>query len=177
MGEKAVSCTQLRESQKASSCGRFVSNAHHRLKSVRARMQEKMVLIERDGWGFRRRDRGKGKGLADGVLNGVGQCFFGGTENMRALTWRLLLAASTRLLDRSGSSRTNHQGLTWVLKGLTRLRVRQCSNAQEHLQEEASKVTKPVRSEQRWVRQAVVRTCQNNEINMKVGSNEVATLK
>ena len=27
-----------------------------------------MVLIERDGWGFRRRDRGKGKGLAGGVL-------------------------------------------------------------------------------------------------------------
>ena len=36
VGEKAVSCTQLRESQKAFSCGRSVSNAHHRLKNVRA---------------------------------------------------------------------------------------------------------------------------------------------
>ena len=82
---------------------------------------------------------------------GLDSVFFGGTENMRALTWRLLLAASNRLLDWSGSSpsRTDHQGLTWVLKGLTRLRVRQCSNAQEHLQEEASKVTKPVSCEQR----------------------------
>ena len=94
---------------------------------------------------------------------------------MRALTWRLLLAASNRLLDRSGSSpsHTNHQ-----LKGLTRLRVWQCSHAQEYLQEEASKVTKPVRCEHRWVRQAVVRTCQNNEINEgETLGNEVATLK
>ena len=35
-----------------------------------------MVLIERDGWGFRRRDRGKGKGLAGGVLNGRWTVFF-----------------------------------------------------------------------------------------------------
>ena len=35
-----------------------------------------MVLIERGGWEFRRRDRGKGKGLAGGVLNGRWTVFF-----------------------------------------------------------------------------------------------------
>ena len=110
VGEKAVSCTRLRQSQKASS-----SNAHHRLKNVRARIGAGtlMVPIERAGWGFRRRDRGEGNGLADGVLSRRWTVFPCGTENMRALTWRLLLAASNGLPV--GSS-FNMRAAPWAIK-------------------------------------------------------------
>ena len=142
---EAVSCTRLSQSQNASLCERFVSNAHHRLKKKRPRKGAGtlMVPIEGSGWRCRRRGRGKGTGLAGGVPNRRGTVFSCGKENVRALTRRLLLAASNGLLGRSGSSpsRTNHQALTLVLKGQTRLRVRQCSAAQEYLQKETSKAT------------------------------------
>ena len=69
VSENAVSCTRLSQSKKASSCERFVSNAHHRLKNLRPRMGAGTLIvpIERSGWGFRRRDRGTGAG--------VGRCF------------------------------------------------------------------------------------------------------
>ena len=129
-----------------------------------------LAPIERAGWGSRRRDRGKGTGLAGGVLNRQWTVFSCGMENMRALTWRFLLAASNGLLDWSGSSpsRTNHQGLLGVegpdsSEGQA---VFKCTRipAGRNVQSE-----KPVSCEERWVRQAVVQRCQNNEFNMKVG--------